>query len=140
MGRNVRVVLVDDEPRLRAAWEKLINQQADMTVVESLPCADRLIERVPDGDSVMLLDLSMPGSDPLAAVAELRIVRPACRAIIHSAYNDPDTARAAVNSGAWGFVDKLGSPDMVLAAVRRVADGEAVFPNGSFGGQIEASI
>ncbi len=127
MEERVRVVLVDDEPRLRSTWEMLINQQPDMAVVESLDSADELLARAPNGASVMLVDLSMPGRDPLEAVAELSRRKPDCRVIIHSAYHDAQTAQAAMESGAWGLVDKLGSPDAVLAAIRKVSAGEAAF-------------
>jgi CheY-like chemotaxis protein len=128
LGQRVRIIIVDDEPRFLAAWEMLIGSQTDMTVVGTFDCADQLIERAPDGSAVMLVDLSMPGRDPLTAVSELRSIRPELRAIIHSAYHDPDTAHAALECGAWGLVDKLASSNVVLDAIRRVAAGDVAFP------------
>lgn len=129
----IPVFFVDDEPRLRTLWEWIVADQEDMTLAGTLASADELIERVPTGESIVLLDLSMPGRDPLEAAAEIRDSRPDCRVIIYSGYSDPETVRRAVESGAWGLVDKLTPPPQILDAIRRVAGGEAVFPPGFLG-------
>jgi DNA-binding NarL/FixJ family response regulator len=133
MEEPIRLVFVDDEPRLRASWARIIRDEVDMTLVESLESADQLTSNLPREDSVVILDLSMPGRNPLDTVAEIREAHPQCRVIIYSGYNDPDTVREALMSGAWGFVDKLTPPLKILDAIRRVARGEAVFPPGFTG-------
>lgn len=128
MDEPIRVFFVDDEPKLRMLWQRVLEDQADMRVEATLDSADGLAARLPEGASVVLLDLTMPGCDPLGAAAEIRDTRPLSRVIIYSGHSDPVTVRKAVECGAWGFVDKLTSPDDVLDAIRRVAGGEAVFP------------
>jgi two-component system response regulator DesR len=130
MAAPIRVLFVDDEPRLRTCWGRLIGAQPDMSLVGCLSSADELLTRVPRDDSIVLLDLSMPGRDPLDAAAELRDARPECRVIVYSGHNDPDTLREVLSAGAWGLVDKLTPPLEILDAIRRVAVGRTVFPAG----------
>lgn len=130
MSETIRVIFVDDEPRLRECWERLIRAQTDMMLLRSLRSADDLIQTVPAEDSIVLLDLSMPGRDPLDAAAELRDRRPRCKVIVYSGYSDPRTAREAIAAGAWGLVDKLTPANDILDAIRRVASGGTAFPAG----------
>jgi two-component system response regulator DesR len=133
MHGPIQVLVVDDEPRLRMVWGRVIESQPDMVLVTMLESADALDSELPDGPCVVLLDLSMPGRDPLDVAAQVNRESPDCRIIIYSGYSDPDTMQAAADAGAWGFVDKLASVTSILEAIRRVAGGEAVFGVGSSG-------
>lgn len=130
MTGTVQVLVVDDQPDIRAIWQRLICRQPDMTLVETLPSADDLAASAPD-DAVVLMDLSMPGRDPLAVVAELRETGRRCRVVVFSGYTDARTVRESLEAGAWGFVDKVAPPLEILDAIRRVASGETAFPPGA---------
>lgn len=123
----IRVMCVDDSAALTSAWKHLFNAQADMTVVATLDRADDLVasavEHKPD---VVLLDLKMPGRDPLAAAAELGDMLPSTRVLFCTGYADSETVSRALDAGAWGFVDKASEPDRIMQAIRRVAKGEVV--------------
>lgn len=129
MDGRIGVLVVDDEYSLRALWEKLLDAQPDMRCAGTLAQADSLcdcVERA--GARVVLLDLKLPGLDPLEAVRRLAAERPECRVVICSGYSDHDTIRSAFDAGAWGFVDKLNPPMETLGVIRRVAADEVVFP------------
>lgn len=128
MGDKIRVLFVDDDPKLRRLWTRVLEQQDDMTVVTALATADDLPAHVPDGPAVVLLDLTMPGRHPLDALTEINQNNPDCRVILYSGHSDPDTIRKALEAGAWGMVDKTTPPEEVLQAIRTVARGDAVFP------------
>ncbi len=126
---SIHVILVDDEPRIRVAWQGLIRQQPDMELRSVLASADEFMANLPDELSVALVDLSMPGRDPLGAVSELRDAQSPCRVLIYSGHSDSNTTQAVLAAGAWGLVDKLMPPMEVLDVVRGVARGEPYFPN-----------
>lgn len=131
MNAPISVIVVDDEPRLLAAWEKLLATQTDMVLLALLSSADGIEERLADvGDVVVLLDLSMPGRDSLATVAGLRAERPRARVVVYSGYSDEGRVRSAFAAGAWGFVDKLEPPARILEIIRGVSRGETAFPRG----------
>lgn len=125
----IRVLFVDDEVRLRRAWEKLFSSRTDMVLVGTLAQADGLVgaatELSPD---IAVVDLTMPGIDPLKAIAELAAARPDVRAVVYSGQSDPQLLQAALDAGAWGYIDKLTAPATMFTVLQRVADGEVVFP------------
>lgn len=129
----IRILIVDDEPRLRASLERYVRSQSDMTVIGTLSNADALCSMVPREASIVLLDLTMPGRDPLDAASQIQRERPECRVILYTGHNDPDTVQLGLACGAWGLVDKLTPPAEILQVIRRVASGETSFPDGSLG-------
>ena len=130
MSGVITVLCVDDSPRLTAAMAKLIDQQADMKTVGTLDRADELATKVRElGPAVVLLDLTMDGKDPLAALGEVVAAGLPTRVVVHSGHSDAEIAARALEAGAWGFVTKLDDPNKTLEAVRRVARGEGVVPD-----------
>jgi two-component system response regulator DesR len=129
MSTPIRVLCVDDNPKLTAAWDRLVGQQPDMEIVGLLHSADDLVPRAielkPD---VVLLDLTMDGRDPLDAAVELARVAPAARILIYSGHNDQDVIDRAMDAGAWGFVGKDDEPTRILEAIRAIAGGQTFVP------------
>ncbi|HZW08548.1 MAG TPA: response regulator transcription factor [Phycisphaerales bacterium] len=131
MHNRIGVVVVDDEPALRRSWEHLLNAQADLACVGTLPTADDLAEKLAHVNArVVLLDISLPGADPFEAMVELNQKALDCRVVVCTGYTDQNTIDSAIDAGAWGFVDKLAPPSEVLNVIRRVAQGEVSFPRG----------
>lgn len=125
----IKVVLVDDEPRLRRAWETLFASQPDMTLLAALPQADTLAQVIAEkAPHVVVVDLTMPGIDPLEAIRAIATSHPSVRSVVYSAHSDTASLRSAYDAGAWGYLDKLAAPSEMFSVIRRVAGGEAVFP------------
>jgi DNA-binding NarL/FixJ family response regulator len=126
---RLKILCVDDSPRLTAAFVKLIALQPDMEPVGVLHRADGLVaeaaQRRPD---IVLLDLTMEGQDPIAALAEMTDRDDHVRVIVFSGVSDERLIEEAMNAGAWGYVDKAQDPGRVLDAIRRVGAGEVVLP------------
>lgn len=130
-AQSIRVMIVDDEPRLCSAWERIIGAEDDMTFVGSLRSADTLIEAIETlSPDVVLLDLMLPGRDAIEALAEVSRRHPSVRVVMYSGYNDAATVGMAIDNGGWGLVDKLTSPQNILDVIRRVSKGEMCFPAG----------
>ena len=124
----IRILFIDDEPRLQRAWQRMIAQHGDMQIVGTRSTADDLGAAV-DATSpdVVIIDLTMPGRDPLEAVRELSTSHPDVRAIIYSGHSDVERINLAFDAGAWGYLDKLAATDEIVAAIRRVASGQVEF-------------
>ncbi|MCC6661667.1 MAG: response regulator transcription factor [Phycisphaerales bacterium] len=126
---TIKLLCVDDNAKLRAAWERLLAREPDVDLVGVLSTADDLVETASNkGADIVLLDLSMEGKAPLDAVAEMARDCPGVKVVIYSASSAPDMVDRAVAAGAWGYVDKLADPDQVIDAIRRVFGGEVVLP------------
>lgn len=137
MNERIKVLLVDDDLRLRTAWEKLIRAQNDMELVSSLDRADEMVATaLREHAQVVLLDLTMAGRDPLEVVAELVEQSEEARVVVYSGHSDERTVQLSIDAGAWGFADKLDPPMEVLQTLRSVARGEVVFPKGNHSGTL----
>jgi two-component system response regulator DesR len=126
---KIRVLCVDDSDDIAQMLERSVAAEPDMTSVGRLPGADDLVSEVARArPSVVLLDLTMPGKDPLSAVRELHAAHPTVRVIVYSGYDDRAAVNSAMDAGAWGFVPKHTDVSALLGVIRNVAQGAFVFP------------
>ncbi len=129
MSVPIRVLCVDDSRDITEMYRSFIDEESDMCCVGMLGDAAALVAEVErTGATVVLLDLTMPGPDPLGVVRQLNEVRPDVRVLAFSGYDDESTVTAALDAGAWGLVSKHGRHEEVLTGLRRIAAGEVVMP------------
>src|SRR6185503_17105198 len=102
--RTIRVLLVDDNADMTAVYSRLIDAEPDMRAVWTLGAADELFMEArrlrPD---VVVLDLTMPGRQPIDALKELSAEAPDVRTIVFSGYDDAHTIDEVTAAGAWGL-------------------------------------
>jgi len=120
----VRVVLVDDHRLFRAGVRAEIGDLVDVvgeaaTVSEAVDVVRRL---EPD---VVLLDVHMPEGGGVAVLQQLGDTP--SRFLALSVSDAAEDVIAVIRAGARGYVTKTVSAEELAAAVRRVADGDAVF-------------
>jgi DNA-binding NarL/FixJ family response regulator len=120
----VGVLVVDDDPLVRAGLVMMLGGAPDLRVVgeagdgtQVLPMVDR---HAPD---VVLMDIRMPKLDGLAATEALRARRNAPEVIILTTFDADEHVLRALRAGAAGFVLKDTPPAEIVDAVRRVAQG-----------------
>jgi DNA-binding NarL/FixJ family response regulator len=124
---TVDVLIVDDDPLVRAGLAMMLGGAAGIRVVaeagdgtQVLPLVDR---HAPD---VVLMDIRMPAMDGLAATEALRARRDAPEVIVLTTFDADEHVLRALRAGAAGFVLKDTPPDEIVAAIRRVAEGQPV--------------
>ncbi|HYE60735.1 MAG TPA: response regulator transcription factor [Phycisphaerales bacterium] len=118
----IRVLCLDDNADLMEVLRLSIDRTGDLQMVACIDCADQLVDEVrrtqPD---VAVVDLTMPGKEPLEAVRELSDAFPGVKTLAYSGYDDPETINQALEAGAWALVSKNQPIDAVLRAIRDVA-------------------
>ena len=120
------VVIVDDHSLFRAGVRSELDGLVDVigdaaTVEEAIECVVRL---EPD---VVLLDVHMPGGGGLEVLRQGTEKRRAQRFLALSVSDAPEDVIAIIRAGARGYVTKTISGEELADAVRRIADGDAVF-------------
>lgn len=73
---------------------------------------------------VVLLDLDMPGRDPMEALAELTQTGTDAKVIIFTGHTRVSLFDSSIEAGAWGCLSKHADVSAIVAAIRRVAGGE----------------
>ena len=126
---NVRVLLVDDDPLVRAGLRLLLGGDDDVTVVGEIADGDQVLDAVSEHDpDVVLMDIRMPNLDGIEAtrrLAERRQGRPAV--VMLTTFDADDTVLDALRAGAAGYLLKHAEPAALVRAVQRAAVGEPVF-------------
>jgi DNA-binding NarL/FixJ family response regulator len=120
------VVIVDDHQLFRAGvraeLDGLVEVLGDAATVEdAVRC---IVELEPD---VVLLDVQMPGGGGVQVIRDVARRRPAQRFLALSVSDAAEDVIAIIRAGARGYVTKTISGPELADAVRRVADGDAVF-------------
>lgn len=122
---GIRVIVVDDDPLVRSALSLMLGGQSDITVVGEAGDGRAGIalarEVMPD---VVLMDIRMPVLDGLAATHVLHAEPRPPRVIVLTTFDADDYVVGALAAGADGFLLKDTPPPEIVAALRKVADGD----------------
>ncbi|BBC97380.1 response regulator [Streptomyces griseofuscus] len=127
----VTVLLVDDEPLVRAGLRAVLGAQSDIEVVGEAADGAAVIPLVrrlrPD---VVAMDVRMPLLDGIEATrAVLRTVADPPKILVVTTFEDDEYVYEALRAGADGFLLKRARPAEIVHAVRLVAAGESLlFP------------
>lgn len=128
--RVMKVMIVDDHALVRQGVSALLEREAGGTqVLQARNSVEALDLAVAHNDlDAVLLDLTMPGMDGVAALREFGRRRPALPVIVLSASEDPAVARRVFAAGALGYVPKSATAETLLAALNMVLRGETFVP------------
>lgn len=122
---KIRMVIAEDHHMVRAAFIELLEKEPDIEVVGEAADTTSLMEVVnalrPD---VLLLDAHMPGGKVISAARMLREQTPDVRILVLSAYERREYVVGLVRAGVAGYMLKHEPPEMLVRAVRTVAQGE----------------
>jgi DNA-binding NarL/FixJ family response regulator len=122
----VRVLVADDEPLITAGIRTVLESAGDIEVVATATDGSTAVtEAVRHRPDVVLLDITMPVLDGLAALTELRRQVPSAKAVMLTSFGTEPNVLRAVRDGAAGFVLKHCAPDELIRAVRAAHDGDA---------------
>jgi DNA-binding NarL/FixJ family response regulator len=125
---SVRVVLADDQALVRRGFRLILESEGDVEVVGEADDGGQAVELVRrERPDVVLMDIQMPRLDGLEASRRL-LGDPQVhtRVLILTTFERDDYVFEALRIGASGFLLKTAPPEELLAAVRVVAEGEAL--------------
>jgi DNA-binding NarL/FixJ family response regulator len=123
----IRVLLVDDQSLLRMGFRLILEAESDIEVVgEAGDGATGVRMAAALEPDVVMMDVRMPTMDGITATAAILDAQPACKILILTTFDVDQYLYAGLKAGASGFLLKDAPPTALLAAIRTVADGEAV--------------
>jgi DNA-binding NarL/FixJ family response regulator len=130
--RELRIAVVEDDPRFRASVEALLSHADGFRLAGSFGTAQAILaeaERTasapePSWDLV-LMDLQLPGIDGIEAVRRLKRLQPGIPVVVLTVFEEPATILDAICSGADGYLLKRTSAPEILEQLRSVTLGGA---------------
>ena len=126
---TIRVLVVDDQPLIRAGFHKMVEARPDLEVVgEAADGAEAVAQVRRLGPDVVLMDVRMPTMDGLEATRQLAgpgVANPT-KVLILTTFDLDEYVYEALRAGASGFLLKDAPPEELAAAIRVIAAGEAL--------------
>ncbi len=125
---TIRVMLVDDHAVVRTGYRRLIDAEPDLRMVADVATADEACAALRDNDiDVVVMDLSLRGGSGLEAIRRLLERKPELRVLVFSMHQAVGYVTQALRNGALGYITKNSEPLEMIAAIRKVAQGQQVF-------------
>lgn len=117
----MRVLLADDEPKVRAALRLILEQLKKVEIIEEVIDANELADRLKSGSpDLLLLDWELPGLQPVLSFNELRSRYQSLKVIVLSARISSDQLapfQPDPPCGADAFISKCDPPERLFATL-----------------------
>jgi DNA-binding NarL/FixJ family response regulator len=124
---TIRVLVADDQPLMRAAFEMTLRTEQDIDLVgeasDGLEAVEQARRLRPD---VILMDVRMPGLDGVEATRILAAEDRTTKILILTTFDIDEYVIEAIRAGASGFLLKDVRPTELIEAIRIVARGDAL--------------
>lgn len=125
MEKEIRILVVDDQPVVREGLQHLLGQEEDMEVVGQSANGEEALRQVETlAPSIVLLEVKMPAMDGIELTRRLKEKYPSCHVIVLTVYDEYLTQ--AMQAGALGYLLKDIKREELAQAIRRVHRGEVV--------------
>ena len=124
--RPVKVALVEDQPKARESWIKLLNSFADFTCVCACSTGEEALRMLPQSQpDVVLMDIFLPRMSGIECTTRLKELLPKTQIIILTAMDDQELVFLALEAGADGYLLKRTTPADLRTALLDVLGGGA---------------
>ena len=120
----VRVLVADDHAIVRSGLAQLVGSADDLDLVgEARDGDEAIVEAARLRPDVVLMDLSMPGTDGIEATRRIVRDNPEVQVLILTSFSDRGRILGAIEAGAIGYLLKHAEPETILAGIRELARG-----------------
>lgn len=125
MSDKVKVLIVDDHAVVRAGLRHILTEAHDIEVAAEADTVSEAWTAVSQhAIDVVLLDLTLRAESGMDLVKRAKAKELPLRILILSAFGEDQYAVQALKAGADGYLNKDSAPELLIAAVRRVATGK----------------
>jgi len=119
----IQVLIADDHPIIRQGLKQILAEAGDISVIGEFATGhDVLIAIRKKSFDAVVMDLSMPGGG-LDLVKHIREEKPNLPILVLSVHSEEHYAVRALKAGASGYLTKGSAPDLLVSALRKLAEG-----------------
>lgn len=121
----IHMLIVDDHAIVREGINKILALTPDIEVAaEAIDGAAAIVQLTDNKPfDLVLLDMTMPGISGTDLIARIKAGFPALPILVFSMHNEAQIALRAIKAGASGFIAKDSDPEVLINAIRKVAQG-----------------
>jgi len=121
----IKLLIADDHAIVREGLKQLFAICPDVAVVAVATNGTETLDTLRKIETdLLLMDMTMPGISGVELIERIRAQCPRLPILVLSMHNEPQIARRALNAGANGYLTKDSDPEVLLAAIRKVASGK----------------
>ena len=122
----IRVLIADDHAVVRAGLKQILAVTDDIRVCGEAASGPEAVASVRAAPfDVAVLDMSMPGRSGVDLIRQLKAEKPDLRVLVLSMHQEDQYAVRTLKAGASGYLSKESAPELLVAAIRKVAAGGA---------------
>ena len=122
----LKVALVEDQPKVRENWSRLINSFPDLTCVCTCKTGEEALRVIPEAaPDVVLMDIFLPRMSGIECTSRLKAMLPQTQIVILTAMDDEELVFMALEAGADGYLLKRTKPSDLRDALLDVLGGGA---------------
>ncbi|MBL0046302.1 MAG: response regulator transcription factor [Flavobacteriales bacterium] len=121
----IRTAIVEDDPTLRAAMERVVGSEGNLQLMGSFSSAEAFLGRprgLEDLD-VVLMDINLPGMSGIACITECKPRRPQVQYLVCTIFEDNGNLFNALRAGATGYLLKSAEPEQVVRSIHEIHNG-----------------
>jgi DNA-binding NarL/FixJ family response regulator len=119
-----RILIVDDFEDWRRQVHLLLQARPEWQVIAEASAGSEAVQKAEElKPDLILLDIGLPKLNGIEAARRIRPLSPSSKIVFLSQNNDPDIVRAALSTGALGYVCKADSQSHLLPAIEAVLQG-----------------
>jgi DNA-binding NarL/FixJ family response regulator len=123
---RLKVALVEDQPKVRESWTKLINSFPDFVCIRACTTGEEALRIIPqEQPDVVLMDIYLPRMSGIECTVRLKELLPEIQVVILTAMDDQELVFMALEAGADGYMLKRTKPSDLRSALLDVLGGGA---------------
>ncbi len=120
----LKILVADDHPVVRQGIMRIIEETQDMKVTGEAQNGAEAVKRLKEQDfDLLLLDISMQGSDGLDVIREIKKMKPNLPVLILTIHPEKYYGLRMLQAGASGYLTKQNAPFELIEAIRKVSQG-----------------
>jgi DNA-binding NarL/FixJ family response regulator len=120
------VAIVEDDRRLRATLEQIVDDAPGLRCLETFDCAEDALRDIPaNRPNLVLMDINLPNLSGIECTARLKSQFPDLQILMLTVYEDTDSIFKALKAGASGYLLKRSDPSEIIEAIHDVRAGGA---------------
>lgn len=124
-----RILIVDDHDIVREGLRQIVSETEDISVGGEARTGAEALEKLREGGcDLVILDLNLPDRPGLDVLSQIHALYPRLPVLVLSMHREASYASRALHAGAAGYVSKDHAREFLVAAIRRLRQGERFLP------------